>query len=145
MLNDWIFTQSRRVSTTTTSTTKSACGVTPAASTWPAPTRNAPDASRIRSSATCTSPTSLSWRAPISCNNCAASNRSPWAALLPDARVALRSSSRYHRKPVQVSFTQRIHLYFLCRVGIQSYHLSLMILSVTAGSNPGLAISSASL
>ena len=96
--------QNRRVSTTTTSTMRSASGVTLAASTWQAPARNVPDASRTRSSATYTLPTSLSWKAPILCSSCAASSHSLWAAPSPDAKAAPRSSSRCLRRPVQVRF-----------------------------------------
>lgn len=97
--------QSRRVSTTTTSTTRNASAVTPAVSTWRAPVRSAPVASRIKSFATSILPTWLSWSRPTSCSNWGASSRNRSAVPSHDARAARRSFSRSRLRPVQVFFS----------------------------------------
>ena len=118
-----VIMQSLRASTTTTSTTRSACAATLAASTWRAPARSGRAASRIKSFATCTLPTSLWWSRPTLCSSCAASNRSRSAVPSPAVRAARRSSSHCHRRPVQVNKqTNCIHLFlssFLYRDNIR--------------------------
>lgn len=88
---------------------RSVCGVTPAGSTWPGPTKNARAASRTTSCVTFTLLTWHSWSVLTSCSSYAASSRSPSAVPSRAARAPPPSSSRCHPKPVQVS---RLFVYF---------------------------------
>ena len=106
-----IIMQSRRVFTTTTFITRNVYVVTPAVSTWRVPVRSVPVASRIKSFATCISPTWLWWSHPISCNNSEASSLNRSAVPLPDARAAPHSSFHFRLKPVQVFIKQFLYFY----------------------------------